>query len=365
MLFARHDRAFASIGIASVRDLFVARRRERARPREPRSRRALPARRRGQRAPRPRVHRARVPGRDVPRRHAGALPRARGCATRRYDLDAAHPGSFDEIVDADRRAHDGALPPERVRARRPTRRAAEAQLGGLLQSGMLKRFESCWARVPGDRRADDRRPRRVPRSVGRRATVPSPASAARGGARRGATRPASPAWVERGARRRRRTRGRRASSGPSTATPWPPTASGSRAIRDRLGRARRRRPTRSSRSCASCSRPRRREKIAVFATYGDTVALPRRAPARAGRRARAGRGDRRRDDARRADWPRSARFARTRSCDPDYEPPDGEVDLLLSTDVLSEGQNLQQAQAVDLATTCRGTRSASCSATAA
>jgi hypothetical protein len=31
---------------------------------------------------------------------------------------------------------------------------------------------------------------------------------------------------------------------------------------------------------------------------------------------------------------------------PDYEPPDGEVDLLLSTDVLSEGQNLQQAQAV-------------------
>src|SRR5207245_7330928 len=30
----------------------------------------------------------------------------------------------------------------------------------------------------------------------------------------------------------------------------------------------------------------------------------------------------------------------------DYEPTDGEVDLLLSTDVLSEGQNLQQAQAV-------------------
>ena len=31
---------------------------------------------------------------------------------------------------------------------------------------------------------------------------------------------------------------------------------------------------------------------------------------------------------------------------PGYEPPDGEVDLLLSTDVLSEGQNLQQAAAV-------------------
>ncbi|MGH2652815.1 MAG: helicase-related protein [Actinomycetota bacterium] len=32
--------------------------------------------------------------------------------------------------------------------------------------------------------------------------------------------------------------------------------------------------------------------------------------------------------------------------DPAFTPPDGEVDLLLSTDVLSEGQNLQQAQAV-------------------
>lgn len=32
--------------------------------------------------------------------------------------------------------------------------------------------------------------------------------------------------------------------------------------------------------------------------------------------------------------------------DPDFTPPEGEVDALLSTDVLSEGQNLQQAQAV-------------------
>jgi len=32
--------------------------------------------------------------------------------------------------------------------------------------------------------------------------------------------------------------------------------------------------------------------------------------------------------------------------DPDFTPEDGEVDLLLSTDILSEGQNLQEAQAV-------------------
>ena len=32
--------------------------------------------------------------------------------------------------------------------------------------------------------------------------------------------------------------------------------------------------------------------------------------------------------------------------DPTYQPSDGEVDVLVSTDILSEGQNLQQAQAV-------------------
>jgi superfamily II DNA/RNA helicase len=32
--------------------------------------------------------------------------------------------------------------------------------------------------------------------------------------------------------------------------------------------------------------------------------------------------------------------------EPGYVPPGGEVDLLVSTDVVSEGQNLQQADAV-------------------
>jgi hypothetical protein len=41
-----------------------------------------------------------------------------------------------------------------------------------------------------------------------------------------------------------------------------------------------------------------------------------------------------------------ARFAPNTVVEPGYDPPGGEVDLLLSTDVLSEGQNLQQAQAV-------------------
>src|SRR5205814_951650 len=43
---------------------------------------------------------------------------------------------------------------------------------------------------------------------------------------------------------------------------------------------------------------------------------------------------------------RLSRFAPHTVVGPDYEAGDDEVDLLLSTDVLSEGQNLQQAQAV-------------------
>ena len=41
-----------------------------------------------------------------------------------------------------------------------------------------------------------------------------------------------------------------------------------------------------------------------------------------------------------------ARFCPKTVVRPDYQPPDGEVDLLISNDVVSEGQNLQQAAAV-------------------
>ena len=76
MLFARHDRAFGPIGIDSVREALPRRRGERARPREPQPRCALPPRRRGQRAPRSGLHRTRLQGRELPRRNAGAIPEA-------------------------------------------------------------------------------------------------------------------------------------------------------------------------------------------------------------------------------------------------------------------------------------------------
>lgn len=63
--------------------------------------------------------------------------------TRRYDLDAAHPGLFGEIV-----RDIGALTMARYRPSAYLAAAeevqAETQLAGLLQSQLLKRFESCW-----------------------------------------------------------------------------------------------------------------------------------------------------------------------------------------------------------------------------
>ena len=84
----------------------------------------------------------------------------------------------------------------------------------------------------------------------------------------------------------------------------------------------------------------------MFATFGDDdrAISTSTCPASSAAASACGRsgGTRRPTSARR----RSARFAPNTVVRPDYVPPDGEVDLLLSTDVLSEGQNLQQAQAV-------------------
>jgi Helicase conserved C-terminal domain len=87
------------------------------------------------------------------------------------------------------------------------------------------------------------------------------------------------------------------------------------------------------------------QKIAVFATYGETIRyLDEHLPDPAGGRHRVTViGSQSSPDERTG---LLARFSPTTVVAPDYAPPRGEVDLLLSTDVLSEGQNLQQAAAV-------------------
>ena len=87
------------------------------------------------------------------------------------------------------------------------------------------------------------------------------------------------------------------------------------------------------------------EKVIVFSTFGDTIDyladhLPDPLD---GRHRVVVVGNRTTPDERTA---MLARFSPQTVVRPDYDPPDGEVDLLLSTDVLSEGQNLQQAGCV-------------------
>lgn len=87
------------------------------------------------------------------------------------------------------------------------------------------------------------------------------------------------------------------------------------------------------------------QKVAIFSTYGATVRYldEQLAPAPGGRERVVVIGTETDPDARLAAL---ARFAPRTVVRDDYEPADGEVDLLIATDVLSEGQNLQQAQAV-------------------
>ncbi|MDQ3630277.1 MAG: hypothetical protein M3417_03160, partial [Actinomycetota bacterium] len=86
-------------------------------------------------------------------------------------------------------------------------------------------------------------------------------------------------------------------------------------------------------------------KVAVFTTFAATVRyLDRHLPERAGGRERlAIVGGETSPDQRTA---LLGRFAPDTVVRPGYQPPQGEVDMIVSTDVLSEGQNLQQAQAV-------------------
>ena len=141
MLFARHDRAFAAAGIDSVRGLFVAAGPTAVIPRIS-TRMCCIRWRRRQRPARSHLYRARVRAATFPDGTPVRFPRPI-LRTRRYDLDAADPGFFVRITD-----EIDALTMARYRPSAfelgGEERSVEAELGGLLKSGILKRFESCW-----------------------------------------------------------------------------------------------------------------------------------------------------------------------------------------------------------------------------
>ncbi len=338
MLFARHDRAFSAIGLDSVRNLFIE---AGANERDPENLSPdvlYPL------ADAVSVRRDRV---FIERNYQGAtfpdgtpvrFPKP-SLRTHRYDLDAAHPGLFESIAD-----EIDALTMARYRPSAfdlvGEEESAEAQLAGLLKSGLLKRFESCWwaclASVERMLSAHDaflfawEQDEVLSREELRAAAAEDVDEAGLA------------SWLD----ERLEGDGRRQSGdfdpefGPAVAADRERLG----AIRDELLELGQGEDPKLA-LLAELLEDSRAEKIAVFSTFGATVRyLAENLPERIGGRERVVViGSETTPDERTAAL---SRFAPDTIVEAGYEPPDGEVDLLLSTDVLSEGQNLQQAQAV-------------------
>lgn len=340
MLFARHDRAFASIGIDSIRQLFIDAGANERDPDQLEPERLFPL------AEAVSVRRDRA---FIEREYSGStfpdgtpvrFPRPR-LATRRYDIDSAHPGLLAHVV----AAIDGLTmaryrPSAYVLGEQES--AAETQLSGLLRSGILKRFESCWyaclKTIESMLAAHD-----AFLAAWEAGKVLPPETLREASRLRTEDDAALAAWLE------------QQIIGPTDARPVEDFDS--RFVEDvRADRA----LLDSARSALQAVRAEHDPKLAllidllegspdkkivVFSAYADTVRyLDKHLPQRLGGRERVVViGNETSPDERIAAL---SRFAPKTIVRDDYEPPDGEVDLLIATDVLSEGQNLQQAQAV-------------------
>lgn len=338
MLFARHDRAFSAIGIDSVRGLFLA---AGANERDPESLSpdvlypladAVSVRR--DRAFIERNYEdATFPDGTAVRFPTPTLQ------TRRYDLDAVHPGLFEAIADEIDGLTMARYRPSAFDLAEEEERT-EIQLAGLIKSGLLKRFESCWwaclQTVERMLVAHDaflaawEQGQVLSREELRAAAAEDVDQAGLAG------------WIEEGIE----SEGRRGAGEFD-----PEFGLAVAADRERLASIQR-----ELTALGDGEDPKLEllirlleesdaEKVAVFTTFGATVRyLDDRLPERVGGRERVVVvGGETTPDERTAAL---SRFTPDTVVWPGYEPAAGEVDLLVSTDVLSEGQNLQQAQAV-------------------
>jgi superfamily II DNA or RNA helicase len=339
MAFARHDRAFAGYGIPSIRELFV---RAGANERDPENLNpdalfpvadAVSVRRDR------RFIEEHYPGATFPDGTPVRFPTPL-LATVRYDLDAAHPGLLEDII-----GWIGALSMARYRPSAyelgGEELAAEARLGGLLQSAILKRFESCWAACLAT----------VEHMIAAHEAFLAAWDAGYVPSRRFLREVAQEemddagvaAWLADDLEFDDESRPVR---------DFLPEFRG--AVSSDLEVLRRIRARLAALDAAADPKlgllvrlltDAPDQKVAVFATFGDTIRyLDENIPAAVGGRDRiVVIGSETDPDSRTTAL---ARFCPETVVRPGYEPPDGEVDLLLSTDVLSEGQNLQQASAV-------------------
>ncbi|MEZ0362640.1 helicase-related protein [Mycobacterium sp. pUA109] len=338
MLFARHDRALAPAGIDSIRALFLA-----AGANE-RDAEALNPDRLFPLADAVSVRRDRTfivenyPGATFPDGTPLRFPTP-VLRTRRYDIDAAHPGLVEAVAVA-----IGALTMARYRPsayeRGVSDDAGERALAGLLQSAVLKRFESCWAACL----ATVRRmivAHKAFLTAWDAGQLPSLATL-RDSARLETEGTDLASWLDELA----------SDEGSRPATDFEPIyrehiaadLEQLRAIESALAELQ---PEDDPKLALLADVLRATPgKVIVFATYGETVKylddyLDLALGTQRERVVIVG-SDTSPDE-------RTARLARlcpNTVVEPGYQPPDGEVDLVLSTDVVSEGQNLQQAGAV-------------------
>ncbi len=339
MVFARHDRAFAAFGIPSVRSLFV---RAGANERDPEN---LDLDRLFPLADAVSVRRDRrfieqnYPGATFPDGTPVRFPRPRS-ETVRYDLDSASPGMFGDITH-----WIAQLTMARYRSSAYELSGQEtvrdATLGALLQSAVLKRFESCWAACL----------RTVSRMVAAHDAFLAawesgfvPGRAALKEAALGEVDDTGMAgWVEEAALEE---------AGARPISEFKPeyreAVSHDRELLHRIqGRLHMLSPDHDPKlaQLRSLLASTSAAKVAVFASFADTIAyLDDQLPERVGGRDRVVVIGSETDPDSRTEA--LARFCPETVVRPGYVPPDGEVDLLLSTDVLSEGQNLQQAAGV-------------------
>ena len=262
---------------------------------------------------------------------------------RRYDLDQAHAGLVSTITDLIDSLTMARYLPSRYEID-TDERVSERALAGLLQSSILKRFESCWAACLST----------VSMMMGVHEAFLTAWDSGGWSRLRDALRIAARGELDAsgncllvGKRKLRRTL---RLDQPATILPEYP-ANMLRRTETPLARLHGLLSTLNPATDPKLMLLRRileesrADKIAVVASFADTIRyLDENLPQVIGDRERiAVIGVETNPDPRTAAL---ARFCPDTVVRPGYEPPDGEVNMLLSTDVLSEGQNLQQAAAV-------------------
>ena len=338
MAFAGHDRAFARHGIPSLRDLFI---RAGANERDPENLNPdilFPL------ADKVSVRRDRrfieqnYPRAPFPDGTLVSFPEP-VMQTERYDLDMAFPGVVSDIA--------GTISELKMARYRPSaymldreKSVSEETLGGLVQSGVLKRFESCWEAclhtVKRMLRAHD-----AFLEAWDQGKVPGP-EALREAAQTEVDDAGLAEWVLETLE----------DDDSFTVDMFDPSYRDDvSSDRNLLLKVETRLKALNPDDDPKLALLQRlieespSDKIAIFSTFADTVRyLDEHLPTVVGARERATVIGADTDPDKRTEL--LARFCPETVVRPGYEPPDGEVGLLLTNDVLSEGQNLQQAAAV-------------------